>query len=715
MLKKVIVFLVVVIMAFPSSIVPVTALTLPKEAPFQIAEKVVSSERSWKSLGDTGLSLSPLDPHFSIDVWDDKIAVAVSDKEKGGKATVYQNNGTGWAAVGISGFSQGVARRIQMDIYEGVYYVAYSDESRGYKPTVMKYDSLAESRWVNVGDQGFSRYGANLVSLQIYEGTPYIALAANHEIVLMKFNGTSWEQMGNLVLREGIRIPYIKLSIDEGVPYIAWKQVEEGVYGDIGLVAKYRDNQLAVLGEDNNPAEIEVINWFDFCVDDGISYLALIGDRVGQKYNVRVLRHDENYWLQNHAAGQTERVITNFSLYPDGEDLYLAFNEISGVQVRKFSGNSWDSVGTEFPGAGDNFRMAVEDGTPYIAYLANGKISAAKYGYNSTGTLGKGKIELSLNKSIMKVNGLEREIDPGQGTKSEVKDGNTFLPLRSIIEAMGGSIGWNGAEKKVNVECNGVTLEIGIGSTKAEVDGVEKTMDAAPYTSKSGRTMMPLRFVAENLGCQVGWDGGTKTVTIQYEEADSTSTEESAQSNITSWTGVWDSLHGTMLLTQSGNRVTGVYESDDFAIEGTANGATLTGTFQEYDEKGSFKLVLSPDGTFRGERRYQDDDENAEWSGSLITDSFGSSGTSWGGVWYTDYGPLIVTQTDTHFTGIYQGTHKYTMEGTVSGKTVTGRIREGDWQGDLVFTIADDGESFTGKWHYDGEDDWTEWSGIKER
>ncbi|MGB9808516.1 MAG: stalk domain-containing protein [Caldanaerobacter sp.] len=32
----------------------------------------------------------------------------------------------------------------------------------------------------------------------------------------------------------------------------------------------------------------------------------------------------------------------------------------------------------------------------------------------------------------------------------------------------------------------------------------------------NGRTMLPLRFVAENLGCDVQWDGTTKTITITY-------------------------------------------------------------------------------------------------------------------------------------------------------------------------------------------------------
>lgn len=709
MLKKTVVFLIAIMMVFPSSLVPSEALAPTNETPFKISETAVSTEQSWEDLGESGLL--PQDPYFSMDVWDNKMSVAASDKTNGGKATVYQYDGSGWAAIGNLGFSQGVARGIQIDVYEGVYYAAFSDGGFGCKPTVMKYDGLAEGQWVNVGDRGFGRYPASVLSLQIYDGTPYLAYASDKEIALMKFNGASWEQMASLVRQGDIRINSIKLSMDEGVPNIAWKQVEEGVYKDVAFIATYRDNQLDIHG--NGPGDGPVTNslyWFDFYVEDGISYFAQT-----KSSGALVFKFDETYAMPHEVAGENATVCSNYTLCPDGGDLYLAFNGASGVQVKKRSGNSWNSVAADFPDAGNNFIMKVEDGTPYIAYLVDGKISAVKYGTHYTGTLASGKIELILNKSIMKVNGLEQEIDPGRGTKSEAKDGTTFLPLRSIIEAMGGSIDWNSAEKKVSVECNGATLEFGIGSTKAEVNGVEKTMDEAPYTSKSGRTMMPLRFVAENLGCQVGWDGDTKTVTIQYEETESTGAEEIEQSNLASWTGVWDSLYGTMLLTQSGDKVTGVYEADDFAIEGTVNGSTLTGTFQEFEDKGSFEFVLSPDGTFQGERRYQGSDESSEWTGSFITGSFGSEGTSWGGVWYTEYGPLIVTQNNNYFTGIYMGTNKYTMEGTVSGGTVTGRIQEVDTQGDMVLTIADNGKSFTGKWRYDGEEEWSEWSGIKKR
>jgi uncharacterized protein len=37
-----------------------------------------------------------------------------------------------------------------------------------------------------------------------------------------------------------------------------------------------------------------------------------------------------------------------------------------------------------------------------------------------------------------------------------------------------------------------------------------------PLIMPPGRTMLPLRFIAETLGCQVEWDAATRRVTITY-------------------------------------------------------------------------------------------------------------------------------------------------------------------------------------------------------
>ncbi len=57
-------------------------------------------------------------------------------------------------------------------------------------------------------------------------------------------------------------------------------------------------------------------------------------------------------------------------------------------------------------------------------------------------------------------------------------------------------------------------IRLKVGSLTATVNGREVQLDAAPLL-KGGRVLVPLRFVAEALGCGVLWDQGTKTVTIR--------------------------------------------------------------------------------------------------------------------------------------------------------------------------------------------------------
>ncbi|MBR5539340.1 MAG: family 43 glycosylhydrolase, partial [Clostridia bacterium] len=57
-------------------------------------------------------------------------------------------------------------------------------------------------------------------------------------------------------------------------------------------------------------------------------------------------------------------------------------------------------------------------------------------------------------------------------------------------------------------------IKMTIDSLTATVNGTAKTLDAAPIIRNS-RTMLPVRFVAENLGATVGWDDATKTVTVK--------------------------------------------------------------------------------------------------------------------------------------------------------------------------------------------------------
>jgi len=125
-------------------------------------------------------------------------------------------------------------------------------------------------------------------------------------------------------------------------------------------------------------------------------------------------------------------------------------------------------------------------------------------------------IILQIGKTKFTVNGNPRTLD----SPPVIKNSRTLLPIRAIIEALGGTVGWDATERKVTITLGSTSIELWINKPQAKVNGVLKWIDdnnrkVIPEIINS-RTMLPLRFVTENLGATVSWDGTTKTITITY-------------------------------------------------------------------------------------------------------------------------------------------------------------------------------------------------------
>ena len=133
-------------------------------------------------------------------------------------------------------------------------------------------------------------------------------------------------------------------------------------------------------------------------------------------------------------------------------------------------------------------------------------------------------ITLQPKRPIMTVNGVQKEIDPGRGTVPVIipKWGRTVVPIRAIVEALGGTIEWDGTERKVTINFNGASVELWINKPRATVNGKVEWIDPENHDVRpiiiNDRTMLPLRFVAESLGCKVEWNASTRTITIIYAE-----------------------------------------------------------------------------------------------------------------------------------------------------------------------------------------------------
>jgi len=98
-----------------------------------------------------------------------------------------------------------------------------------------------------------------------------------------------------------------------------------------------------------------------------------------------------------------------------------------------------------------------------------------------------------------------------------IKGDRTMLPIRYAALAAGvleSNIFWNGADQSVILIKGDRIVKLVIGSTTMTINGVAFPMDAAPEVVDPGRTMLPLRAVAQALGCDVAWDAATQAVTI---------------------------------------------------------------------------------------------------------------------------------------------------------------------------------------------------------
>lgn len=97
----------------------------------------------------------------------------------------------------------------------------------------------------------------------------------------------------------------------------------------------------------------------------------------------------------------------------------------------------------------------------------------------------------------------------------------TMLPIAYLAEPLGAQITYDEESQKVTVSLNNRTIELWIGSASARVNDTAVSIDPSdpavtPIVVPPGRTMLPLSFIALNLGCKVDWDPSTRNVQITY-------------------------------------------------------------------------------------------------------------------------------------------------------------------------------------------------------
>ncbi len=96
-------------------------------------------------------------------------------------------------------------------------------------------------------------------------------------------------------------------------------------------------------------------------------------------------------------------------------------------------------------------------------------------------------------------------------------NGRTQVPVRFVSEALGAEVGWEGSTKTVTISQGDKEIKIVIGKKDYTINGEKNLMDTEALL-KEDRTFVPVRFVSEGLGAWVDWDPAVRTVYIDTRE-----------------------------------------------------------------------------------------------------------------------------------------------------------------------------------------------------
>ncbi len=126
-------------------------------------------------------------------------------------------------------------------------------------------------------------------------------------------------------------------------------------------------------------------------------------------------------------------------------------------------------------------------------------------------------MKLTIDKKNYTINGIAMTMD----VAPVIRESRTLGPVRYVAEALGAEVAWDPVERKVTLTRGSTTIELWIGRNTARVNGAYVLIDpenpeVKPVILPPGRTMLPFRFIAEQLGASVGWDPVKREVTITY-------------------------------------------------------------------------------------------------------------------------------------------------------------------------------------------------------
>lgn len=202
-----------------------------------------------------------------------------------------------------------------------------------------------------------------------------------------------------------------------------------------------------------------------------------------------------------------------------------AGEETGFIIEQKVSGNEFRQVG----------EASRDTGKYTVSGVPSGSYTYRIKGYNSSGESPySNEVEVNISAAtgssgqvavarfyVNKNNYYQGSVPLTMDIAPTIIESRTFLPVRYVAEALGADVKWDAVGNKVTLVRKDTTIQLWIDNPRAEVNGQMAFIDPTnpqvrPIVLPPGRTMLPLRFIAESLDCQIEWNADLKEVKIIY-------------------------------------------------------------------------------------------------------------------------------------------------------------------------------------------------------
>jgi len=219
----------------------------------------------------------------------------------------------------------------------------------------------------------------------------------------------------------------------------------------------------------------------------------------------------------------------------------VEFEEAQTTVVVEGSGDSSSNTGTSTgsrpsgnkkPAGSDSSNDSSSDNESSTGTKPSGNKKPTGSDGSSTGSLSPNKKPglSSNNQIILKIDSTEAEAFGEKYTLDAapiVFNDRTMLPARFVAEQLGATVVWIGDKSEVVIAKDDIVINLYIDSTSAYVNGEKVTLESPAFV-KDDRTYCPVRFICESLGATVEWAEDTNEVIITRTVQKKPSTDNAA-------------------------------------------------------------------------------------------------------------------------------------------------------------------------------------------